>query len=66
MASMELDMVADMEVVKVADMEVDKVADMEVDKVADMAKKARPKGPPARILVAYISSFGSSPRCNVI
>ena len=38
---------------KVADTEVDKVADMEVDKVADMAKKARPKGPPARILVAF-------------
>ena len=55
-----------MEVSMVADMDVYKVADMEVDKVADMAKKARPKGPPARILVAYISSFGSSPRCNVI
>ena len=57
---------ADMVVDMVADMEVDKVADMDVDKVADMVKKASPKGPPARILVAYISSFGSSPRCNVI
>ena len=55
-----------MELDMVADMEVDKVADMDVDKVADMVKKASPKGPPARILVAYISSFGSSPRCNVI
>ena len=62
----EVDKVADMEGSMVADMEVNKVADMEVDKVADMVKKASPKGPPARILVAYISSFGSSPRCNVI
>ena len=56
-ADMVVDEVADMVVAEVADMEVDKVADMEVDKVADMVKKASPKGPPARILVAYISSF---------
>ena len=37
-----------------ADMEVYKVADIEVDKVADMVKKASPKGPPARILVAQL------------
>ena len=48
------DMLANMEVDKVADMEVDMGADMEVDKVADMVKKASPKGPPARILVAQL------------